>query len=135
MTSSAPAWDSSAWAVWEPRCRHGWLTAGHTVIGYDVSEQARQRLAAAGGHDQTALADVAKGARLVILMLPDSDAVASVLEDADLLERMEPGAIVVDMSSSEPLRTRALAESLENVPSGCSMLPSREGFPARRRAS
>lgn len=88
------------------------VTAGHAVIGYDVSEQARQRLAAAGGHDQRSLGDVAKGARLVILMLPDSDVVASVLEDAALLERLEPGAIVVDMSSSEPLRTRALAESL-----------------------
>jgi 3-hydroxyisobutyrate dehydrogenase len=88
------------------------VAAGHTVIGYDVSEQARQGLAAAGGHDQRSLGDVAKGARLVILMLPNSDVVASVLEDATLLERLEPGAIVVDMSSSEPLRTRALAESL-----------------------
>ncbi len=88
------------------------VAAGHTVIGYDVSEQARQGLAAAGGHDQRSLGDVAKGARLVILMLPNSDVVASVLEDATLLERLEPGAMVVDMSSSEPLRTRALAESL-----------------------
>ena len=89
------------------------VAAGHTVIGYDVSEAARQRLAEAGGHDGGGLGGVAQGARVVILMLPTSDVVASVLEDVALLDRLEPGAIVVDMSSSEPLRTRELAVTLE----------------------
>jgi 3-hydroxyisobutyrate dehydrogenase len=89
------------------------VASGHTVVGYDVSEEARQGLSAAGGYEATGLGEVAESARLVILMLPNSDAVASVLEDAALLDRLQPGAIVVDMSSSEPLRTRALAELLE----------------------
>ncbi len=90
------------------------VAAGHTVIGYDVSETGSPGIGRrAGGHDrEEPRRPSAKGARLVILMLPNSDVVASVLEDATLLERLEPGAIVVDMSSSEPLRTRALAESL-----------------------
>ena len=58
------------------------------------------------------LEEVATGAELVILILPNSDVVESVLTDEALLNRLEAGTLVVDMSSSEPLRTRALAESL-----------------------
>jgi 3-hydroxyisobutyrate dehydrogenase len=88
------------------------VDAGHTVIGYDVSVQARQRAAAFGVLETGQLEEVATGAELVILILPNSDVVESVLTDEALLNRLEPGTLVVDMSSSEPLRTRALAESL-----------------------
>lgn len=54
-------------------------------------------------------AGVAAGASTVILMVPNSDAVES-LTDGGLLDALEPGAVLVDMGSSEPLRTRALAE-------------------------
>jgi 3-hydroxyisobutyrate dehydrogenase len=48
----------------------------------------------------------------VVLMLPGSDAVAAVLEEKDrLLERLAAGTLVIDMSSSEPMRTRALAKA------------------------
>jgi 3-hydroxyisobutyrate dehydrogenase len=85
--------------------------AGHAVCGYDVAAHARDRLAdTAGVTLATTVAAVADGADAVILMLPDSNVVEHVLLGDGLLDRVQPPTIVVDMSSSEPARTRALAE-------------------------
>lgn len=46
---------------------------------------------------------------VVVLMLPDSNAVASVLIEDGLLTSLASGSTVVDMGSSEPMRTRELA--------------------------
>jgi 3-hydroxyisobutyrate dehydrogenase len=85
--------------------------AGYVVAAYDTSEQARARIRGVEGltvaETVTAVAD---GADAVILMLPDSGVVEHVLLDEGLLGHVAPPAAVVDMSSSEPARTRALAE-------------------------
>lgn len=53
---------------------------------------------------------------IVITMLPNSDIVENVLlgdaGDNGLATRLKAGAIIIDMSSSEPLRSRALAQKL-----------------------
>lgn len=49
---------------------------------------------------------------LLVLMLPDSAIVESVLVTEGLAGRLGAGALVLDMSSSEPLRTRELAARL-----------------------
>jgi 3-hydroxyisobutyrate dehydrogenase len=85
--------------------------AGHTVLAFDVAEHARDRLADTAGVTIAKVpADVAVGADVVILMLPDSNVVEQVLLTDGLLDRVTPPTLVVDMSSSEPGRTRALAE-------------------------
>jgi 3-hydroxyisobutyrate dehydrogenase len=48
---------------------------------------------------------------VLVLMLPSSAVVESVL-DGGLIEALKPGTLIIDMSSSEPLRTRTLAERL-----------------------
>ena len=63
-----------------------------------------------GASAAASAADAASGCGAVILMLPTSDAVEAVLLEDGLLEALEPPAILIDMGSSEPLRTRALAE-------------------------
>ncbi|MQA02552.1 MAG: NAD-binding protein [Streptosporangiales bacterium] len=86
------------------------LDAGYPVRGYDTSTAAMTALGEhAGAVCVPTAADVAEGASAVILMLPDSDVVERVLLDDGLLDRMAAGAIVVDMSSSEPARTVELA--------------------------
>jgi 3-hydroxyisobutyrate dehydrogenase len=82
------------------------VAAGYTVRGYDIDAAARERFPGAVG----SLTEVAASAAAVILMLPDSAVVRSVLLDDGLLARMRPGTVLVDMSSSEPVRTRELAE-------------------------
>ena len=103
--------------------------AGYDVRGYDTSANARQNFGAIGSSDAgggvTAITEpgsVGDGADAVILMLPDSDIVERVLlgrlasDPADgstaggLLVNLAPGTTIVDMSSSDPARTRVLAE-------------------------
>ncbi|ASR36908.1 3-hydroxyisobutyrate dehydrogenase [Prauserella marina] len=86
-------------------------SAGYRVLGFDLSEDALSRLTAEGGHAADDAA-AAAAADIVVLMLPDSGAVEHVLGKADVAAALGEGTLVVDMSSSEPLRTRALAEKL-----------------------
>lgn len=86
--------------------------AGYDVAGYDVSGEARRHASALGVVEAATLGDVARGCDVLILMLPGSEAVAGVVAEPALLEQLRRGALVVDMSSSQPLRTRELAASL-----------------------
>ena len=126
------------------------VAAGYQVRGFDTSAQARRNFAAIGSTDAVdggsvgggaagrdggakagrvtvvdTLGAVGDGADVVILMLPDSDAVERVLLGASadgrpggggrrdgLLARLPDGATVIDMSSSDPARTKALAVTL-----------------------
>ena len=87
--------------------------AGARVRGYDVSAAALEAFAAAvpGAEVAGSAADTAAGAEVVLLILPNSAVVESVVGDG-LAEALEPGAVLVDMSSSEPPRTVALAATL-----------------------
>jgi 3-hydroxyisobutyrate dehydrogenase len=49
---------------------------------------------------------------VLIVMLPDSNIVEAVLEGGRLASRLRHGALVIDMSSSDPVRTRGLADRL-----------------------
>jgi 3-hydroxyisobutyrate dehydrogenase len=83
------------------------VEAGFAVRGYDASAAARERFP----HAVDSLGEVA--AETVVLMLPDSSAVRRVLLEESLLAALDAGARVIDMSSSEPTETRALAGEAE----------------------
>ncbi|MGN9910256.1 NAD(P)-dependent oxidoreductase [Phytohabitans sp. LJ34] len=83
------------------------VAAGHDLCVYDVVPAARERFAGSA-----ALAATVTGvstADTVLLMLPDSAVVERVLLGDGLLDRLRPGTLLVDMSSSDPGRTRSLA--------------------------
>ncbi len=87
------------------------VEAGYAVRAYDLSGEACARFAAATGVDAApSLQAAAGGADAVVLMLPSSAAVRAALLEHGLLDAVAPGALVVDMGSSEPTETRALAE-------------------------
>lgn len=88
------------------------IAAGYAVRGYDLSDDARARLAEAGGTPAGSAAEAASGADLTVLMLPNSAIVNAVADELLGAGALADGALVVDMSSSEPLETRALAERL-----------------------
>ena len=93
------------------------LKAGCTVRGYDRDTQVAQRFAGSSGFDWCAsAAEVAQGADFVILMLPDSAIVDAVLWDGGsaLARVMKPGALVIDMSSSDPMHSRENAQRLKS---------------------
>ena len=64
-----------------------------------------------GNGNCKSIREAAKGAEALITMLPDGDAVRDAVLDA--LPYLPPGCVVVDMSSSDPLSTRALGVVLE----------------------
>jgi 3-hydroxyisobutyrate dehydrogenase len=83
--------------------------AGHPVVLCDLREQHAQALAAERGVAWVPLAQAGTvPARTVILMLPDSPAVESVV--SGLLTSLPAGALIIDMSSSLPTSTVALAQ-------------------------
>lgn len=91
--------------------------AGHRLIVRDVAAATVERFLAE--HAGAQAADDAAGfapADVVITMLPNSDIVdATVLGsggEPGLLGSLRPGAVVIDMSSSQPMRSKALAEKL-----------------------
>jgi len=96
---------------------HHLHAAGHRLTVHDLAAAATQAFVAA--HPGAAVAadgdDFAR-CDVVITMLPDSDAVESAVLGIDgrpgLALLLPPGAVVVDMSSSQPLRSRALAAAL-----------------------
>lgn len=63
-------------------------------------------------------AALAGACRFIILMVPDSKAVAAVM--AGLMPALQPGSLVIDMGSSEPGETRRWAATLAEK--GCGML-------------
>ena len=56
---------------------------------------------------------------VVITMLPDSEIVEGVIFGVDnfpgISSKLKPGSVVIDMSSSEPMRSRALGTSLKKM--------------------
>ena len=94
--------------------------AGHSVIAFDARPGVAQSLsdeAASGGRVQAAnKLDEVAAADIIITMLPDSKIVAVVVlgsKNADgLISSLRPGTVIIDMSSSYPLDTRALAEAV-----------------------
>ena len=85
------------------------VEGGYDVMGHDVAPAAREKLAAAGGRTATDLAGLAE-APVVITMLPNSKIVRQVVEA--MRPHLRKGAILIDMSSSDPLETRRLGEEL-----------------------
>lgn len=95
--------------------------AGHDVVVYDVRPGVAAALAAEKSlgtvRSAKSLGEVGKAAAIVITMLPDSKIVrAVVLGDGTrpgFADTMAAGGVIVDMSSSYPLDTRALAAELQ----------------------
>ena len=76
------------------------LAGTYAVRSYDLNGKGNCRSAR----------EAALGADALITMLPDGDAVREAVLDA--LPSLKPGAVVIDMSSSEPAGTRALGRAL-----------------------
>lgn len=85
---------------------------GREVYVYDQSPEARTATAEqSGATPLDNLDSLPEDIAVVILMLPNSRIVESVLRQSPgLLTRLDPGSMIIDMSSSEPGSTAALAE-------------------------
>jgi 3-hydroxyisobutyrate dehydrogenase len=99
----------------------GWPMAANLVkAGFRVSvhDAAPQRAAAFANEHQVEAPGLAKVAecQIIVTMLPNGHIVREALLEADggaFFNHVQPGTIVVDMSSSEPTGTRELAATLQ----------------------
>jgi 3-hydroxyisobutyrate dehydrogenase len=85
--------------------------AGYPLVLLDQDrERADGFVADHGGTRAASLRELASSSEVVITMLPDGHVVRRVLTDSDdgLLDGLQPGSTVLEMSSSAPNGTRAL---------------------------
>ena len=87
------------------------ISADHDVTAFDLDDDALEAIAEAGGTAATSAGEAASGAEVVFLSLPGHDNVEAVVDaiEADLDE----GAILVDLTTSTPGTTEAVADRLE----------------------
>jgi 3-hydroxyisobutyrate dehydrogenase len=77
------------------------------VRGFDLDPAAAASLAGEAGFGvATTVAQAVDGMDIVILMLPDSRVVDALLWTDGLAQRFKPGQMVLDMGSSDPVRSR-----------------------------
>jgi 2-hydroxy-3-oxopropionate reductase len=86
------------------------LKAGYTLVVHSRSQAPVDDLVSAGARRAQSPAEVAREATRIITMVPDSPDVERVLDGPDgVFSAMQPGTIVIDMSSIAPGTARRLA--------------------------
>ncbi len=79
------------------------LAAGHRVLGYDISGDARAQAANLGVAVQESAAEVARGTRLILLSLLTSDNRRALLWGVHALSKaLQPGTVILDTTTGKP---------------------------------
>jgi 3-hydroxyisobutyrate dehydrogenase len=88
--------------------------AGVDVAGFDIRAEVTERLAREHGlHAAGSAADLAARCPVVITMLPTSaDVEAFLFGEHSAAASLQPGSLLIDMTSGEPAVTRRLGETL-----------------------
>jgi 2-hydroxy-3-oxopropionate reductase len=95
-----------------PMARHI-LTGGHALVVHNRSRRPIDELVTAGAAAGSSPADVGRRSTIVITMVPDTPDVEAVIAGAEgVLQALQPGSVVIDMSSISPVTTRRLAEAV-----------------------
>lgn len=85
------------------------------VTGFDMRREAREALAAAGGHAADSAKAAAEGADALVLMVVNAAQARSVLFDAGALDALAPGATVFLMATCPPGEAEAIAAAVEKT--------------------
>ncbi|MGZ3612974.1 MAG: 2-hydroxy-3-oxopropionate reductase [Thermodesulfobacteriota bacterium] len=89
------------------------VKAGHTVRVYDLAEESVKQLCGLGAKACGCCREIAQKSDIIFIMVPDTPDVGAVLFGTDgLAEGLNPGSIVVDMSSISPIATKEFAKKL-----------------------
>ncbi|MYW96119.1 NAD(P)-dependent oxidoreductase [Amycolatopsis rubida] len=89
------------------------LQSQRQISVYDRDAAAMAKLAAEGAIAAESAADLARTCTTVLLCLPTSDHVRSVIfGEGGLAETLAPGSLVIDQTSGDPTTTRELAAEL-----------------------
>lgn len=90
------------------------IGAGFDVRGVDLTPQSRAAFAASGGRSYNDASEAARGAGVIITILPNGKIVSdALLGPQGILHNTAEPVLIIDMSSSAPSDTIALAGKLE----------------------
>ncbi|WP_262299311.1 NAD(P)-dependent oxidoreductase [Microvirga sesbaniae] len=89
------------------------LDAGYTLTVWNRSRDKAEALAAFGARVAETASDAVSNADIVILMLENGRIVTDVLFSQGVAEALQPGAILVDMSSIKPAEAQEHARRLQ----------------------
>jgi 2-hydroxy-3-oxopropionate reductase len=90
------------------------LEAGYPLVVYDINPQAVGALAGQGAARGSSAADVAARSQVIITMLPDTPDVEQVVfGEQGVLEGIQPGAALIDMSTIAPAMAQRIAQAAE----------------------
>ena len=93
------------------------VDAGHSVVGYNRSDEPTEELVEYGGEDGGSPAGVAERSDVVLLCLPDSPDVEDVVlgegdESKPLIDGLSEGTTVIDHSTISPTVAASVADQL-----------------------
>ena len=112
---------------------------GHDVMAYDLAAERAQRFAQEhAARATTSLAELAAHAEIAITMLPTGREVRDAVLEAQggaFAANRRPGAIVVDMSSADPVGTRTLGGDLAKRGIALVDAPVSGGVPGAKNAT
>lgn len=86
------------------------LNASFAVVGYDIAESCREELQTMGGRVEADPGAVAAGCRRVVLSLPNTDIVETVISQME--SALQLGQTIVDTTTGDPGRVAALGARL-----------------------
>jgi len=89
------------------------LKAGYPLMVYDINPVPVKELVSLGALEARTLALMAREVDYILLSLPGTEIVQKVLFDKEgIMEDARPGLVVVDLSTTHPLKTRDIEKTL-----------------------
>ncbi len=87
------------------------LNAGFTVIGFDVNAEQREQFVQLGGEAAQSVGEVAKRCQRILLSLPNSQVVGTVLQE--LSPTLQAETVILDTTTGSPEDAESFADGLE----------------------
>jgi len=88
------------------------VKAGHTVMGFDLSDEAVSALVAAGGSKAETVAELASAADVIVTMLPAGKHVRTTyMDEGGILAHAKPGTVLIDSSTIDVDSARSVADA------------------------
>jgi 3-hydroxyisobutyrate dehydrogenase-like beta-hydroxyacid dehydrogenase len=100
----------------EAMCRNVVTSASWSVVAFDLNDEPLTRIERDGARRAASAIDLAAASDVVITCLPGGTEVrALILGDGGLLQRLQAGQILIDMSTSEPSLMTEIAARAERL--------------------
>jgi 2-hydroxy-3-oxopropionate reductase len=101
--------------IGEHMCRNIMKT-GHDVAVYDSNPEPVKKLAAEGAKPKKSSAEVAQASEVIVTMLPNSSHVqAVILGENGVLQGLQRGTVVIDMSTISPRVSVEVAQKVKEA--------------------